>query len=507
MTFRFPTVCLALLCAIGFQGFDAADADAKLLSVAELKSCKMHVTGIYSPKDHGKDDRVFVQVKPSDEPIVLVLSGYFGAQWNVEIAPKADVRQIIVAGYFEHSVAGVPDDIPIEMISYFPKGENSREDYFWAYSWHTQYGRELRKRLKEITGLEIATFQGAYSGERFVVDGKRGLVSEMAAQTERPPRKPSVRSESALNKIREGGRTAKMQRAQLVAQFGENHPSVKQIDKIIEMVEAELNRLGAAPIDASNPLTQKPQLQNRPSPKSLPDTDQRKIIETLVRQSFQLQTELQKARVEKAETDLQRIKTQLQQRQKSAEAIIRDRVEQLVASSQAKASEDADQPASLLSAEGWTAWQKRDWRTALQKFQAALSKEADNEAARNGLGWTYVHLQDYDQAISEFKIILKDAPTHPGALNGLGQSLLALGRLDDAERELLKATEDLISELGEAETVRRGATASWYGLIRTYIKKGDDAAAMKWAQRYLKHKPDDKMIKAMLEQAEAKESE
>jgi Tfp pilus assembly protein PilF len=492
------TLCLVALCAIAIQGLDSTDASADLLSKDELKSCSVHVVGIYSPADHGNDDRVFVEVKPTREPIILVLSGYFGAQWNLEFAPKANVRQIIVAGYFEHSVDGVPDDIPLEMITYFPKGDSSREDYFWAYSWHTQYGRKLRSRLKEITGSEITTFQGEYSGDRFVVDGKLGLVAEDGTKQTQPARAAEA-SDAALDLVRESGMHAKFQHRELLAKYGASHPAVKQIEQMIGAVEAELKRMGAAPIGAADEAKK----ENTFTP-AFQGNDQRKIIEALVRQSFQLQTQLQMTRIEKAEADLQRIKNQLQERQAAAEKIIGDRINQLVKMSESQADEDADVPASLLSSEGWTAWRERDYRTALKKFQTALSKEPDNETARNGLGWTYFHLKEYDKAILEFRTILKTKPIHPAALNGIGQSLLAQGKFDEAETELLKTTEDLISKLGEAETVRRGTTASWMGLIQVYLRQKDYASAKKWCERYLKHKPNDKMMSVMLQQATEK---
>lgn len=304
-------------------------------------------------------------------------------------------------------------------------------------------------------------------------------------------------TDSALDLVRESGMKAKLKHREFVNNFGANHPAVRQIEKTIAAVEAELKKMGAAPLGFAGEADKKDT-----DTSAVQGDDQRKIIETLVRQSFQLQTKLQMVRVAKAEADLQQIKYQLKERQEAAETIIADRVNQLVKASETKAEYDTD--ASVLALEGWNAWREQDWKTALKKFQLALSKDPASLAARNGLGWTYVHLADYDKAIVEFKTLLNAMPTHPGALNGLGQSLLAQGKLDEAETELLKATEDLISKLGEAETVQRGATASWSGLVRVYLQKEDYAQAKNWCERYLKHKPDDKMMKTMLQQANEK---
>lgn len=72
-----------------------------------------------------------------------------------DIASDANVKQIIVAGYFEQSVEGIPAGIPVAVRSYFP---NSSEDYFYAYSEHSRNGREARKYLKKATGLDIKEF-------------------------------------------------------------------------------------------------------------------------------------------------------------------------------------------------------------------------------------------------------------------------------------------------------------------------------------------------------------
>lgn len=492
------SAALAVLCIIAVQGFGTRRASAELLPKEQLQSCQLHVVGIYAPKDQSKDDRVFIKVRPTPKPVVLVLSGYFGAQWNIEIDKDADVRQIIIPGYFEHFAVGAPESIPTEFITYFPKGENSR-DFFWAYSWHSSNGRKLRTRLKEITGLEIATFQGEYSGTSFVVDGKLGRIDE-GGPAPAPQEGPTQELLKAHQAMRAQGRQLEMQRQQFLSQYGASHPLVRQLERSLELMQAELSRVGADPIAA---------VSNEDAAVAQPavptGADQRAVIETLVRQSFELETQLQMSRVEKAQADLQRVKLQLKERQKNAEQIIKDRVDQLVKQDGLKADQSANIPASVLSSEGWAAWNKHDWRTALTKFQAALAKDPQDATAQNGLGWTYVHLREYDKAIAEFKRLLKKSPTHGGAMNGLGQSLLMQGKLDEAERELLKATEDVISQWGETKAASEGV-AAWYGLARTYMRKKDYSNARKWIERYLKHKPNDQIMNAMLKEIDAAEA-
>ncbi len=499
---KFKTLAFALLGILAIQFSIVNRATAELLPADQLASCQLHVIGIYSPEDNNTDDRVFVDVQPTGKPLVLALTGYYGAQWNLKISPDADVRQVIVAGYFEHSVRGLPESVPTEMFTYFPDADKTRKDFFWAYSWHTKNGRDLRSRLKELTGLDITTFQGEYSAKRFVVDGKNGDVAEFLAAA--PPKsKPTANATGIEKQLRDHGLSAKLKLLQLSNQFGENHPAVKQLERSLELIDTELKRMGAAPL---GPAAEQSAAKQPATSKPPTETDSHKVIEALVRQSFELQMQLQMARVEKAEADLQRIKQQLQQRLDSAEDIIAARVKELVRSDMAKAKPKEEPkevvPASVLTDEGWKAWRTHDTREALQSFLSALEIEPQNQSARNGLGWTYVHLGEYDKAITEFKKIDKDSPVQSAAINGIGQSLLALGKLDEAEKVLLDATEQMIAKQGEAQAAKMGL-AAWYGLVRTYLQQKDYEQAEQWSRRYLKHNPDDKMMKDMLEQAES----
>ena len=137
-------------------------------------------------------------------------------------------------------------------------------------------------------------------------------------------------------------------------------------------------------------------------------------------------------------------------------------------------------------------------------FKIAVKREPDNGAAWNGLGWSSIHLAQTEEAKAAFEKALDIQPENVGARNGFGRVLMALGRLDDAEKELLRATQEIIDEHGEEQAIAQGITAPWFGLIEVKLKKMDYAGAKKWAARYLKHKPDDAQISQLLKQAEAK---
>ncbi len=137
---------------------------------SELKDCKMHVIGVYGPPPRG-DGRVVVDVKATDEPIVLTLAAYQSLLWKVNLDEGANVKHIIVGGYYEPQIEGVPEGVPVYFRSYFPE---NHADHFWGFAWHSSYARNMVKRLNKLTGLDVATFQGGEYVGAFVVDGKLG---------------------------------------------------------------------------------------------------------------------------------------------------------------------------------------------------------------------------------------------------------------------------------------------------------------------------------------------
>jgi hypothetical protein len=159
---------------------------------SRLAGCDLHTIGIYGQESSG-DDRVYVTVKNTGRPMVIVLCSYMETQWNVTIEPGADVRQLIASGWFEQEIIA-PKEIPVHIVV----GCVARNaKHFWAYSWHTKEGRDARKRVRELTDLEITTFQGFYNGSRHIIDGKSGLVREL--DKERTP------AEEAAQKKHSGG--------------------------------------------------------------------------------------------------------------------------------------------------------------------------------------------------------------------------------------------------------------------------------------------------------------
>lgn len=242
-------------------------------------------------------------------------------------------------------------------------------------------------------------------------------------------------------------------------------------------------------------------------------------VEAQVRASFQTQMKLQARRIELAEQKLAKIKQRYQDRMENAEQLIAQQVAMLLeeqpsselatgdapdaAMANAKTSIDelADQAASELSAKGWQKWRERDLDGALIAFKAAAAKSQTDANIYNGLGWTLCNMGKFEPAIDAFKKAIQLQPEHGAAINGIGQCYRGLGKLEDAEKTLIKATEAVIERFGEETVIRNEMTASWVSLIDVAIERENWDLAIKWAKRYLKHKPDDTQVNTALKKA------
>lgn len=143
----------------------------------DFADAEMHVIGVYGVKNQftGGAKTVDVMVRPTSKPVVLVLTSYYSVDWRVKLAEGTQIKKIIVSGYNPQEIKGLPADVPVANRSYFPEdGSRRKEGWFYAYQWNTPQWREMVRRLNKETSLPLASFQGQYLGDSFIVDGKRG---------------------------------------------------------------------------------------------------------------------------------------------------------------------------------------------------------------------------------------------------------------------------------------------------------------------------------------------
>ncbi len=430
------SIALATWLAMPFAAY-ATDAGT-LLPQTQLEDCRVHVVGIYRPQGGSQDDRVAVQVKPTGHSMAVVLCSYFGSQWNLSIDEKADVKQIILSGWFPSSLVfkDPESNIPVRQIFGSANAGTPDPNYFWAYGWHSAEGRKVRDVVKTLVGRDIDTFQGSYEGNPFVIDGKLGAIPT---------------------------------------------------EKVLE-VDQNAGKSAAQP---KGPNTNKSNEHDR------------NLVEKHVRQLFDLETEDKRDRIASVEDDLARIKEKFAKRLQNRDQIIRQRVDALVTAN--AMSTDTNEPKAADNGvdplvEGWNLWHKRQWEQALPRFEQSVTLYPENAEAWNGLGWTQFQLGRLDAAIESFDKAIKISSTHGGARNGRGRALMAQGKLEEAEKELLRATLDTIAEYGETRAIEFGVTAAWFGLVDVNLKQGDNETAREWATRYLKVRPDDTEMNRLFRQ-------
>jgi len=156
---------------------------------AKLAEPEMHVVGVYCSKA-GRANRGPVEVEVrSRTPVVLVLTSYFSVDWKVKVAGGTRLAKVIVSGYNPQVVDGVPAGVPVVNRSYFPPDGSRRKDgWFFSYKYNSIGWRDMVRRLNDMTGLRVASFQSTYEGETFVVDGVRGREQ---GQVRLPPKPPA----------------------------------------------------------------------------------------------------------------------------------------------------------------------------------------------------------------------------------------------------------------------------------------------------------------------------
>ena len=148
---------------------------------------EVHVVGCYTAKD---DQPIDVRVMPTGKPMVVVLNAYNATSWNLDVADGADVRGVILAGYFDQRFSHMsPGDVPLIQKTYFPVWKGMTEQQcrrrhaqcFYVWSPLLEDFSKMTTLIKEMTGRAPATYQGTYTGDSFIVNGQHGAADVQLA--------------------------------------------------------------------------------------------------------------------------------------------------------------------------------------------------------------------------------------------------------------------------------------------------------------------------------------
>lgn len=108
-----------------------------------------------------------IHVKATARPIVLVLSSNESVRWEIKAVDGAKLKRVIVGGYHPQLVVGTA--VPVQMYVY-DDPRNVDRFYFYAYQRDKENFPKLVDCVRDLTELDITSFQGARSA-RELKDG------------------------------------------------------------------------------------------------------------------------------------------------------------------------------------------------------------------------------------------------------------------------------------------------------------------------------------------------
>jgi len=138
---------------------DQKDGPPGAVPALPSSECLQKNAGIHSEKE------IVVNVSDDSRPIVLALTAYDRTLWKVSLKRGVKLTKVILAGYHSQRVSGIPPETPVETYTHDPSPcERCRQGAEYFYSYQGPPGQ-----LKEITGLEVTSFQGRYKGAEFSI--------------------------------------------------------------------------------------------------------------------------------------------------------------------------------------------------------------------------------------------------------------------------------------------------------------------------------------------------
>lgn len=91
--------------------------------------------------------------------MLLALVGYESVKWQVTVDAGVQLHAVILSGYHKHSVQGLPPGTPVLKCT----AEDGSRLYFYAYEVNQRRFDEMLRRVRQLTGLEVLSFQGTYA--------------------------------------------------------------------------------------------------------------------------------------------------------------------------------------------------------------------------------------------------------------------------------------------------------------------------------------------------------
>jgi hypothetical protein len=149
----FASLCLALLCLVATMGSTAAQSPpaVKLGPAGNLGSCSVFLpakttTIVYDTYGGGLASkyrlldapnsylgRTEITVPKKDSPLFLVLVSYSATEWDMNVQPGAQIKEILVLGYHHQIVSHVPPNTEVGFSIYVGgTGRDCPNGVYWT---------------------------------------------------------------------------------------------------------------------------------------------------------------------------------------------------------------------------------------------------------------------------------------------------------------------------------------------------------------------------------------
>lgn len=146
------------------SGLSDAPTNKALADLA--KEAKIVAVGVYqssgAPSRPGQPagrGPVYVVVRKSSKPIVLVLSSYDPVDWRIQTDSRAELKAVLISSYSDSTVQGAASI------------ENIRMGRTYAYERNSSGFTQLNAEVVSLIGKPIESFQGSYKAASFIVGG------------------------------------------------------------------------------------------------------------------------------------------------------------------------------------------------------------------------------------------------------------------------------------------------------------------------------------------------
>lgn len=134
---------------------------AREINRRRIAEAEVHVIGVYEAGS--RDGRIVVRIDSAKKPVVLVVCAREPVNWVVEVGSGVELLLVIASGHHPQKVFA--SGAEVQHLS--TEGDHPREiqeQAFYAYRKGILYD-EMLKRVKELTGQDVQSFQGRYDGE------------------------------------------------------------------------------------------------------------------------------------------------------------------------------------------------------------------------------------------------------------------------------------------------------------------------------------------------------